>query len=378
MENKTEDNNQEKIDKNLILFDKGFNDIQELSIRRKLDQTTKKRKPINWYTLYIILFKNTLSSKRLIPNEELKLRLNIFREKLPPFYNVPKSTENLNSNSLLKKFTYHVYSKNNFLKRLLEKNQKRSSIFLFEEGEQKEKESNDNKNHIFTRRIKKTKTQKFSSSNINLFNFGQRRGSLKKQSPHDLNVINEYSPKRNSKIFQNFTKIESQDRRKLIKRSTIKYEGPMINKLLFSQKKKNNSGLFFYELEKKAKLNLDKKNELDELNKIDRDILIRTPKDNEYSLVLSDKRNMEKDQTYFHEYLNKINTETKNEKNNTYKKEVATQLLKFNDLCFDSKLDDFGNDKVFSEIKNNCDLFINLFNLDKQEEKNINDLDKFL
>ena len=191
-------------------------------------------------------------------------------------------------------------------------------------------------------------------------------------------VVYEYSPKRNSKIFQNFTKIESQDRRKLIKRSTIKYEGPMINKLLFSQRKKNNSGLFFYELEKKAKLNLDKKNELDELNKIDRDILIRTPKDNEYSLVLSDKRNMEKDQTYFHEYLNKINTETKNEKNNTYKKEVATQLLKFNDLCFDSKLDDFGNDKVFSEIKNNCDLFINLFNLDKQEEKNINDLDKFL
>ena len=383
MENKVEENNTEKIDKSLYLFDKGFNDIQELSVRKRLSQNTSKRKPITWYTLYMILFKNTLSSKSLIPKEELKLRLNIIRKHLPSYYNVPKSSENLNSNSLLKKFTYHVYSKNNFFKKLLEKADHKGSIFLFEDAENKEKEKNEEQNApVIHRRIRKTKTQKFSTSNINMFNFGGRRGSVGRIKPlesTDLKVIQEYSPKKEPKLIESFTRTESPGKRKYSKRITLRVEGQMMNKLVFNQrKKKQNSNLFFYELERKAKLKMDKQNELNDLDKIDTDFLIRTPNDNEYSLELSDKRTMNGNRTYFYEFLNKLNAETKNEKVNTYKREVANQLLKFNDFYFDSKLEDFGHDKLFSEIKSNCDLFINKFKMDKYEEKKISDLEKFL
>ena len=384
MKNIENDNNQGKIDKNLLLFDKGFNDVQELSTKKKLTQNNQKRKPINWFTLYMVLFKNTLSSKSLIPKEELKLRLNILRKHLPSYYNVPKTNENSNSNSLLKKFTYDVYPKNNFLKKLLDKSNKRDSILLFEEGENKEKEINESTSQVFQRRIRKTKTQKFTSSNLNLFNFGQRRGSIRNNQQFeisDLKVIQEYSPKRNSKIFKDLPKAESTEKRKYKKRATIKMETPTINRLFLNQRKnKKNANLYFFELERKAKLKLDKQNELTELDKIDKDYLIRTPNDHEYSLVLSDKRTMNNNtnRTYFEEYLNKLNIETKNEKIITYKREVATQLLKFNELYFDSKMEDFGHDKIFSEIKNNCDLFINKFSMDKQEEKIISDLEKFL
>ena len=383
MDNKPEEGKSAKSHESLILFDKGFNDIQELSVRKKLTENNSKRKPITWYTLYMILFNNTLSSRSLIPKEELKLRLNIIRKYLPPFYNAPKSSENINSNSLLKKFTYHVYSKNNFYKKLLEKSKERASIFLFEEGENKEKEENERpQSPVFQRRIRKTKTQKFTSSNINLFNFGGRRGSIGRIKPlesNDLKAIQEYSPKKENKISKNLMRVDSPNRRKIGKRSTLKMEGQMINKLVFNQrKKKQNSNLYFFELERKAKLKMDKQNELTDLEKIDTDFLIRTPKDNEFSLELSDKRTMNGNRTYFYEYLNKLNLETKNEKINTYKREVATQLLKFNDFYFDSKLEDFGHDKLFSEIKGNCDLFINKFKMDKYEEKKISDLEKFL
>ena len=56
MESKQEERNIPKSHENLILFDKGFNDIQELSVRKKLSQNNSKRKPITWYTLYMILF----------------------------------------------------------------------------------------------------------------------------------------------------------------------------------------------------------------------------------------------------------------------------------------------------------------------------------
>ena len=383
MENKYENENNEKIDKNLLIFDKGFNDIEEISLKKKLDQDVSKRKPITWYTLYIVLFKNTLSSKNLIPKEELKLRLNLIRRDLPSYYNAPKSTESLNSNSLLKKFTYHIYSKNNFLKKLLEKGSKSRSILFFEEGETKENELTEPKNEAFKRKIRKTKTLKMSSADLNLFNFGSRRASIGKSRPlevKDLKVIQEYSPKRESKISQNMNReTTSPQKRKHYKRSTIKMEAPAMNQLLFSQgKKKPKSNFYFFEFERKAKLKLDKQNELNELDKINKDYLIRTPNDNEYSLILSDKRNLNQNGTFFMEVLNNLNLETKNEKIVSYKKEVASQLLKFNDLCYDAKLEDFGSDKTFNEIKNECDLFINSFTMDKQEEKNIADLDKFL
>ena len=383
MEKKIDDNNQEKIDKNLLLFDKGFNDVEELSTKKRLTQKNQKRKPVNWYTLYKVLFQNTLSSKSLIPKEELKLRLNILRKHLPPYYNVPKTTENSNSNSLLKKFAYHVYPKNNFFKKLLEKSNKKGPIFVFEEGENKEKEINESTSQVFQRRLHKTRTQKFDSSNLNLFNFGQRRGSIRNSRQfevQDLKLIHEYSPKRNSKAFKDLPKSESPEKRKYKKRTTIRMEASTINRLFLNHKKiKKNANIYFYELERKAKLKLDKQNELSDLDKIDKDYLIRTPNDNEYSLVLSDKRIINNNnRTYFEEYLNKLNLETKNEKINTYKREVSTQLLKFNELYFDSKMEDFGHDKIFSEIKNNCDLFINKFGMDKQEEKIISDLEKFL
>ena len=39
------DDIQEREDKNIILFDKGFNDIQELSSKKRLDQNKKKNEP---------------------------------------------------------------------------------------------------------------------------------------------------------------------------------------------------------------------------------------------------------------------------------------------------------------------------------------------
>ena len=386
MEKNIENDNDEKINKNLLIFDKGFNDIQELSSKKKLEQNFKKRKPINWYTFYKVLFKNILNSKLLIPKEELKLRLNIIKQNLPSYYNVPNSSENSNSNSLLKKFSYHVYQKNNFLKKLLDKSNKRGSLLLFDEGENKENELKDSKPQVFTRKIRKTKTLKMASTNLNLFNFGSRRSSIGRLNPFeskDLKVIQEFSPKRNSKLFENSSKaepnsVEKRERRKYNKRSTIKMDMPVINKLFSQARKKQKSNIYFFELERKAKLKLDKQSEFNELDNINKDYLIRTPNDNEYSLVLTDKRNMNKYGTYFMEVLNKLNMETKDEKIFSYKKELNRQLLSFNDLCYDAKLEDFGQDKNFNEIKSQCDFFINKFTMDKQEEKIISDLDKFL
>jgi hypothetical protein len=88
--------------------------------------------------------------------------------------------------------------------------------------------------------------------------------------------------------------------------------------------------------------------------------------------------NNNNNQTYFIDSLNKLNDETKNIKINSYKTEVASQFLKFNEIFYDTKIDDLSQDHLFNEIKNTCDLFINKFNFDNQEEKNLADLDKFI
>ena len=391
MEKNITENNIDKLDKELLLFDKGLNDIQEISSKKKLTSEHTKKNHVTWFTLYLKLFKNALSSKNLIPKEELKLRLNIMRKYLPSYYNAPKSNEITNSSSILKKFTYHVYSKNNLFKRLLEKHSKKKSLFIFEEEDNKEKEIvTEIKTQNFKRKDKKTKTLKLSSDDIKLFNFGEsRKKKISSQNfqPQELKVIQEYSPKRSMNIF-NFKSNEIQfssgirkenDKRDRRKRTTVRMEGAFTNKLLFNQKKKQPTNIFFYEMERKAKLKLDqKKNDKTDLENIDKDYIIRTPNDSEYSLELTDKRMMDNKRTYFYEYLNKLNIETKNEKVNTFKREVATQLLKFNELYYDSKLDDFSQDKIFGEIKHNCDFLINKFNMDKDEEKNIVDLEKFL
>ena len=107
-------------------------------------------------------------------------------------------------------------------------------------------------------------------------------------------------------------------------------------------------------------------------------IFLGTPTDNEFPLVLSQKRTYNTKPSFFFESLNKIKELTKQEKIKTFQKEFTSQILKFNDLYFDPKIDDFYNDKLFNDVKATCDLFINKFNIDSEEEKNLADLDNYL
>ncbi len=386
--NINDDYNKEKIDRNLLLFDNGFT---ELSYNGKNETINKneieglKRKNINWYTFYLILFKNTLISKSLVPKEELKLRLNVIRQYLPPYYNCQKNIENSNTNSIMKKFTYHIYSRNNLLKKLIEKKNERKFSFYEDENESEEENSMQSiQENKFERRKSKTRTEKFTFSKLNLLFFNdkklvsQKTSNIKKQK---LKVIEEYQIKNSSQ----------EKKRTPIKLSTTKYnEKFSINKKLFMSpnndskspsKKSSNLNVKFLEMEKNVKVKFNNKfnglgNEFENNNK---EIIIRTPNDNEYPLVLTEKRMINNNnQTYFMDFLNKLNDETKNEKINTYKKEVTSQILKFNEMYFDTKMEDFSQDNLFNELKSTCDMFINKFNFDNQEEKNLGDLDKFL
>ena len=107
-------------------------------------------------------------------------------------------------------------------------------------------------------------------------------------------------------------------------------------------------------------------------------IILGTPSDAEYPLVLSQKRNFNAKPTFFYESLSKIKELTKQEKIKTFQKEFTSQILKFNDLYFDPKIDDFSNDKLFNDVKATCDLFINKFHIDSDEEKNLADLDNYI
>ena len=99
-------------------------------------------------------------------------------------------------------------------------------------------------------------------------------------------------------------------------------------------------------------------------NFITNNIILGTPSDAEYPLVLSQKRNFNAKPTFFYESLSKIKELTKQEKIKTFQKEFTSQILKFNDLYFDPKIDDFSNDKLFNDVKATCDLFINKFHID--------------
>jgi len=113
-------------------------------------------------------------------------------------------------------------------------------------------------------------------------------------------------------------------------------------------------------------------------NFITNNIILGTPSDAEYPLVLSQKRNFNAKPTFFYESLSKIKELTKQEKIKTFQKEFTSQILKFNDLYFDPKIDDFSNDKLFNDVKSTCDLFINKFHIDSDEEKNLADLDNYI
>ena len=370
--------NSDKKDRELILFDKGLNEIP-YNEKKEKENTNKKRKNINWFTVYMILFKNTLNSKNLVPKEELKLRLSIIRKYLPPFYNCQKNIENSNTNSILKKFSYHLYSKSNLMQRLIEKKNTKK-ILDFDEDNEDDSIPKIYRSETVARRRTKTKTEKFSFSKLNLFS--DKKHKQKKslglfKAP--LEIVEE----------NNDAKLSSLDKRNSRKRGTLKssekylFSGNRFNINLRREElsKKTSDLNKFYEIEKNVKVKFGKKNT--ELNKINnnKDVVIRTPNDSEYPLVLTEKRltnNNNNNQTYFMDFLNKLNEETKSEKINSYKKEVTSQILKFNEMFFDTKMDDFSKDNLFNELKSTCDMFINKFSFDTQEEKNLGDLDKFL
>ena len=372
--------NKERKDRDLLLFDNGFTDMpyNESNVKINNDSSSNKRKNINWFTVYLLLFKNTLNSKNIVPKEELKLRLNIIRKYLPPYYNCQKNIENSNTSSIMKKFTYHLYSKNNLLKKLIEKKNERKLSF-FEDEDENESEDNYSikEENKFERRKTKTRTEKFSFSKLNLFFLNDKKPSSRKSVSFKptFKITEEYKNKSRSPV----------------KRSTIKHSDKycLSHKLFMSpihegvpmSKKTTSLNLKFLEMEKNVKVKLDNKfgGEGNDLENNDKEIVIRTPNDKEYPLVLTEKRLINNNnQTFFIDFLNKLNEETKNEKITTYKKEVTSQILKFNEMYFDTKMDDFSQDNLFNEIKNTCDLFINKFNFDNQEEKNLGDLDKFL
>ena len=118
-------------------------------------------------------------------------------------------------------------------------------------------------------------------------------------------------------------------------------------------------------------------NDKDDINEANK-IILGTPSDAEFPLVLSQKRNFNTKPSFFYESLNKVKELTKQEKIKTFQKEFTSQILKFNDLYYDPKIDDFSNDKLFNDVKNTCDLFINRFNIESDEEKNLAYLDNYI
>ena len=367
-----------KKNKELLLFDKGLNELEIKEIDDKSDylsdfNTTKKnKKQINWFTLYLVLFKNTLSSKNLVPKEELKLRLNIIRKYLPSYHNCPKTTEESNSNSILKKFTYHLFTKNNLLQKMFDRKTSKNLIFFDDDKEASSNMNNNDNNDFYSRKKVRTKTLKHNSR-LNLF-FSEKKTN---RIHNDLNEIPE------AKIIEEKNSNEEPIRKRpTTKRFTIKPSEEnhlkISHKLSLSSKKGQVNYMNFFS--KNVKVKLDKNNnDVYNVASKNKEFIIRTPNDNEYPLVLCEKRMINNtNQTYFYSCLNKLNEDTKNEKINTYKKEVTSQILKFNELYYDSKIDDFSQDNLFNEIKSTCDMFINKFNFDDQEEKNLADLDKFL
>jgi hypothetical protein len=307
-----------------------------------------------------------------VPKEELKLRLNIIRKYLPSYHNCPKSTEESNSNSILKKFSYHLFTKNNLLQKMFDRKTTKNIIFFDEDKETNSNINNSDNNDFYSRKKTRTKTLKHNSK-LNLF-FSERKTS---RIQNNLNEI----PEGNILEEKNSNETPLMKKRTTTKRFTIKPSednSRSPNKLSLSSKRSPANFMNFFS--KNVKVKLDKNNnDVYNIASKNKEFVIRTPNDNEYPLVLCEKRMMNNsNQTYFYSCLNKLNEDTKNEKINTYKKEVTSQILKFNELYYDSKIDDFSQDTLFNEIKSTCDMFINKFNFDDQEEKNLADLDKFL
>lgn len=238
--------------------------------------------------------------------------------------------------------------------------------------------SNENPQTFKRRREAKTKTVKFSNKlNLDFLVLNKSKASnFKKENElekvdelADFNIdnrlkdkmnqkydleLNGHEKKESGKIQRNISKIRTNDS---LKNKTIKLKNNKIDTNSVQIKFKNN---------------------IDVGEMCNNEIILGTPNDIECPLVLSQKRIYNTKPSFFYESLNKIKELTKQEKIKTYKKEFTSQILKFNDLYFDPKIDDFYNDKLFNDVKATCDLFINKFTFDPKEQKNLSEIDNYL
>ena len=385
---------EEKAKKDLLIFDRG---LSELTVQKYKEKEVKQK--INWYTLYKMFFKNILNSKDVIPIDELILRFNIIRKSLPKYYKGYKGNDS-NSSAIIKKFTYHI-CKN--------KKKKKSPLRLRQSSEEKNTNLRFEKKMIsegsinFKRRSeKKTKTVKVTNK-LNLDFLNKNKNSNKnnnylrpnKHSGLEVLLENDDFSVGNGKKEEELEKnvelpnldlknkgkkmtIINRNKRSINMESNMNRKESKESKELKDVKvrvKFNNNNILNSARVKFNNNNTDNsKDDNDEGN----EILLGTPTDSEFPLVLSQKRSYNTKPSFFFESLNKIKELTKHEKIKTFQKEFTSQILKFNDLYFDPKIDDFYNDKLFNDVKATCDLFINKFHIDSEEEKNLADLDNYL
>lgn len=381
---------EEKAKKEFLIFDRG---LSELTVSDNKDKKNKRH--INWFILYKILFKNILNSKDVIPLDELILRFNIIRTSLPKYYKGYKGNDS-NSSAIIKKFTYHICKskkKNKSLFKLKKNNEENNNDFI-----PINKLKSDGNISFRSRSFHRTKTVKLSNKlNLELLNNNKHKNSLnlnnnilRKKLNEGLETLVEkgdvsFEGNRNPN-FESLSNFQIKNKNLLINnnKSPKKASNNNINSYTNSNKKdiknKNRINLNFgnsnaIKFNNVINFNKDnKKNEKKEGN----EIVLGTPTDSEFPLVLSQKRSYNTKPSFFFESLNKIKELTKQEKIKTYQKEFASQILKFNDLYFDPKIDDFYNDKLFNDVKATCDLFINKFTIDSEEEKNLADLDNYI
>ena len=386
---------EEKAKKEFLIFDRG---LSELTVKKYKEKEVKKK--INWFTLYKILFKNILNSHDAIPLDELILRFNIIRNSLPKYYKGYKGNES-NSSAIIKKFTYHI-CKN--------KKKKRSPL-------KKRESSEDNQNLKFSkfrseggisfrrRSEKKTKTVKVTNklnldflNKFKIVNSTKNTNLLQAKKGSNLEVLienddfsNRGEKKSSKKVGENLEKNEpfqNHRQKSNSKKLTISNKiqnSKQFNNILNIDKKDSKVKVKFNNnnntLSNTSRVRVNNVNTNTDNSREDNEenhIFLGTPTDNEFPLVLSQKRTYNTKPSFFFESLNKIKELTKQEKIKTFQKEFTSQILKFNDLYFDPKIDDFYNDKLFNDVKATCDLFINKFNIDSEEEKNLADLDNYL
>ena len=385
---------EEKAKKDLLIFDRG---LSELPIQKYKEKEVKQK--INWFTLYKIFFKNILNSKDVIPIDELILRFNIIRKSLPKYYKGYKGNDS-NSSAIIKKFTYHICKNKKKKKsplRLRQSSEEKNSNLRFEKKMVSEGSIN------FKRRSeKKTKTVKVTNK-LNLEFINKNKNSnknnnyLRPNKPSGLEVLLENDDfsvgngKKEEELEKNVELPNLDLKNKGKKMTIINRNKRSINIESNMNRKESKESKELKDVKVRVKFNNNNilnsarvkfNNNNTDNSKDDNDegneILLGTPTDSEFPLVLSQKRSYNTKPSFFFESLNKIKELTKHEKIKTFQKEFTSQILKFNDLYFDPKIDDFYNDKLFNDVKATCDLFINKFHIDSEEEKNLADLDNYL